>query len=284
MYTEFMKSFSGADFFRGLISQMEAEKQKRIKDEIGITVIGRYEGIERLKIPHKYDTIGVGSKYFTCCAGSQTTIYNSEGKFILEADKVLYLKKGMFLAGNAVWKKVDKKGPVPDHADYAYALYEEEKQLTDFVFKPYGMTQHFNEFGFMIVGMFGDSWKKAVINKSGDIVFELDSILDSPYLNGVICSIKKKYINLLTGNVICEGGYDTIHTDDFIFSKTEQNCVYQISKKNGDYIIHGTPKPPPEPKPAPEPVVKKKIESGPKRRRNEPCHCGSGKKFKNCCI
>lgn len=277
-------NYLGENFLSTLFAQIDARKKQQLKDQAGITSIGGYEGIERLNIPHKYDRINVGGKYFSCICGYRTTIYNIEGKFILEADQVEYLKDGMFLVGNAVLKEADKKGFVPDRQDYAYALYNENHKLTEDIFKPYGMEKGFNEYGFLIVGIFGVFWKKAVINKTGDILFESDGS-DSIYLHGVICSIKKKYINLLTGNVICEGGYDTISTDDFIFSKIEQNCVYQISIKTGDYIIHGIPpKPKEDPKKVERPVPAKKIEPEPKRRRNDLCHCGSGKKFKHCCI
>ena len=283
MYANYLRGFGG-DFFSTMFAQMDAHNKQRKKDELGITLIGGYEGIPRLNIPHKYHKIGVGGKYFTCEGDKTTTIYNLDGKFILECEKFTYLKGGMFLVGIPVHKKPDpKQKGVYEQPDYTYALYNEDKKLTDFVFKPYGMEKHFNEYGFLVVGIFGDFWKKAVINNLGDILFESDSS-DSIYLHGVICSIKNKYINLLTGNVICEGGYDTISTDDFIFSKIEQNCVYQISIKTGDFMVHGIPKPPKEEPKKAEPVIQKKIESEPKRRRNELCHCGSGKKFKHCCI
>lgn len=32
------------------------------------------------------------------------------------------------------------------------------------------------------------------------------------------------------------------------------------------------------------PVIKEPIVHGPKIGRNDPCHCGSGQKFKKCCL
>lgn len=282
-YTSYLRGFGG-DFFSAMFAEMDARKKQLRKEELGITSVGGYEGIPRLNIPHKYHQIGIGGKYFTCKGGT-TTIYNMDGKFILECEEFTYLKEGMFLVGKAIHKKPDpKQKGISERPNYAYALYNEENRLTEYIFKPYGMSEHFNEFGFIIVGLFGEFWKKAVINKLGEIVFESDSS-ESIYLRGIICSLKDKYINLLTGKLICEGGYHSLSTDEFLFQQTEPNCVYQISKNTGDFIIHGVSKPPKEePKKAAEPIVKKKIESEPKKRRNDLCDCGSGKKYKFCCI
>ncbi len=168
----------------------------------------------------------------------------------------------------------------------SYSLYNEDKKLTESIFKSYGMCEYFNEFGFTVVSMFG-KYSCAVINKAGDIIIETDSMMDNIYLQGVVCSSGRSYVNLLTGNVICEKGYDSMNTDEFLFIKVETNCIYQISKKTGDFIVHGEVKKVEEPKVVNTQsiIVKKNTEPSPKiQGRNELCNCGSNKKFKNCCI
>ncbi len=157
--------------------------------------------------------------------------------------------------------------------------------MTDPIFKPSGMSECFNEFGYAVVGCFGDWTKTFVIKKSGEIILTSDSYSDTPNLKGVICSIKYDYTNLLTGEHICTRDYSsTIETDEFIFAKVDKNCVYQISKNTGDFIVHGVIPVKEEPKKI-EPVIVKKTEPLPKKQnRNEICNCGSGKKYKFCCI
>ena len=43
------------------------------------------------------------------------------------------------------------------------------------------------------------------------------------------------------------------------------------------------PEPPPAEAAAPEPPKPAPVPAGPSVGRNDPCHCGSGKKYKKCC-
>ena len=266
----------GYGLLENIFSHMDHLQKMKAKKDAGVTSVNGYEGIERLNIPYKYDSIGVGGRYFSCRLDDTVTLYNTEGKFLFECTDYTYCKEGMFLVGNRYDNEAKK--------EFGYALYNEEKRLTDPMFSRYGMSDAFNSFGFKIAGIFESFRKTVVINKSGKIILEMDNF-DSPYLYGVVCLDGKNYINLLTGETICEKGYrGSLDTDEFKFVQVESNCVYQINKNTGEYIIYGVPKPKEEPK-APIPIVKKVIEPQPKKQgRNELCNCGSGKKFKNCCI
>ncbi len=272
----------GMSSIHGILNIIEAGRIKRLREEAGITSVGGYQGIEKIGIPHKYDHIEIGGKYLTCILEDRKTVYTREGKLLFECSDFKYYKQEMFLVGN---KKDTKKikGNVSD--DFGYALYNNDTKLTEPIFKPYGMSHDFNESGFVAVGILGNFGKQVVINKSGDIVLESKSSFDCLYLKGIICINNRDYINLLTGNIICEKGYGSgMETADFMFVQVDSNCVYQINKNNGDFIIHGAEKVVEKPKAIapkailpPEPTV-------PKQRRNDLCSCGSGKKFKNCCI
>jgi len=75
------------------------------------------------------------------------------------------------------------------------------------------------------------------------------------------------------------GADDKEGTVEFIASfshegkKTEHHEVASFQKMDGNwFFVHGEP-------PAPKTVVR----AAPKVGRNDPCTCGSGKKFKKCC-
>lgn len=284
-YFDYLKVLGGGgDFFSGIFAQMDARKKQEQREAEGITSIGRFDGIERLNIPHKYDSIQAGGRYFSCFLGDTKTIYNKEGKLLFECTDFKYYKDGMFLVGNKPEVTIiDKYGERT--ANFGYALYKEGEKLTEPIFKPYGMSEKFNEFGFVVIEFFGEFYRSCVINKSGEIVYKADSY-DHPYLYGVVCYNKDTYTNLLTGNVICKKYYNsTLDTDEFMFIQVDKNCIYQVSKKTGEFIIHGiAPIPKEEPKKIEKPIYKN-VEPQPKQQgRNEICNCGSGKKFKHCCI
>ncbi len=271
---------SGMPSLTAIASMISGHRTKRLRDEAGITSINGFEGIERLGIPHEYTHIEIGGKYFTCLSSDKKTIYTKEGKLLFRCTDYRYYKQGMFLVGNSK-DMTDADYDISN--DFGYALYNEENKLTDQIFRPHGMSEHFNESGFVILSVYGKFSEKVIVNKSGDIVFQSNSF-KSPYLKGIIVVQDDVYTNLLTGNVICKRSYATpMDTNEFTFVQVDSNCIYQININNGDFIIHGEEKKVEEPKKV-EPVAKteepKKIE----QRRNDQCACGSGKKYKNCCL
>jgi hypothetical protein len=271
-YFEYIQGFLGGGM-ENLLAQMDAHNKARRKADAGITRIDGFEGIERLNIPHKYDSIEIKHGYFYCYLDDTTTIYKSDGKFLFECLHVNCLNQGMFLVAKEPMSK--------ERSSFKHALYNEDEQLTDFIFRHKGgLDSGFNKFGFAMAGLYDNFFKSVIINKSGEIVYEGDEV----YLFDVIASTKEGYINLLTGNVICKKDYNSsIFTVEFMFVQTEPNCVYQINRSTGDFIIHGEEKKKEEPK-EPEPTSVKQIEEKIKTpQRNEPCSCGSGKKFKKCC-
>ncbi len=271
----------GIPSLESIVSMIGVSQKKRQREEFGITSINGFEGIERLGIPHKYMHIEIGGKYLTCLLNDKKTVYTTEGACLFECTDFRYYKQGMFLVGKG--KDANKKtGEISD--DFGYALYNEGNKITEPIFKPCGILESFNESGFTIVGLFGKWRSNVVINKLGEIAFQSDSF-DSPYLKGIICQHGNEIINLLTGNVICKKTYSSgMDTHEFMFVQVDSNCIYQINKNNGDFIIHGEIKKVEEPKvvipKAAEPTKPKE----PEQRRNDQCNCGSGKKFKNCCL
>ena len=276
--------FFGTGMMHQMLAHIDASQKQRIRQEAGITEINGFEGIERLNIPHKYDRVQIGvDQYFFCTLNDTVSVYDSTGKFLFECNKLVYYGQGMFFVGRK--KAVTIIGK--ERADeFGYALYHNETKLTEPIFRPHGMSKKFNEFGFSIANLFG-RYNSVVINKSGEILLEVDS-WDTPYLHGVVCSDKNISINLLSGNVICKKGYDTIYTDEFLFIKTDSNCVYQITKATGEFTVHGELKveEPKEPaKPIEYPIIKN-AEPAKKIGRNELCpECekeGTKMKFKKC--
>jgi preprotein translocase subunit SecA len=68
-----------------------------------------------------------------------------------------------------------------------------------------------------------------------------------------------------------------------VFSSTPQNFVHnEFSSLSGDHAA-GPGAPPPEPNMTPQGTPGTHHKSDPKVGRNDPCPCGSGKKYKKCC-
>lgn len=274
------RQFLGGIGLDGLFAMMDEINEKRKLEEAGITIIDGLYGLPRLNIPHKYHDIKLGiDGYIYGLLNGLTSAYDSTGKFLFECTHVRYYNYGMFLVGRKK-EGVIKKG---ESDEFGYSLYHNELKLTEPIFRPTGMSERFNEFGFAVVGIFDKSYSTKIINKAGEIVFEPKSY-HSPYLHGVVCSSNQEYTNLLTGETICKG-YETMYIKGMHFVKVDINCVYQINLTTGEYIVHGELKPKVEPKPAsPAPVKKEEPPKVKLPNRNDVCLCGSGKKYKYCCI
>lgn len=273
-------------FMEEMFRHMDARRKAEKKAEAGITLVDGMEGIPRLNIPHKYHDILISDEgYFSGHINDTMTIYNKEGKFLFECHGVEYLGYGMFLVGRK--PESVPNGKQPDK--FGYALYNDNKKITDPIFRTTGwQDSKFHKEGFAILTLFEGWSKKVVVNKAGEIlVTGSEHSSDYIYLKGIICSSGKKYINLLTGETICEKKYSSdkeMSTDDLLFVEVDKNCIYQINKTNGEFIVHGEipkkeePKPPVKYTPEP-PKPKIKVPN-----RNDSCHCGSGKKYKHCCL
>lgn len=285
------RGFMG-DFLGQMFDSMARVEEAQRKKDAGITDLDGLEGIERLGIPHKYYTIKINADGYLFCFTryidreskiNPVEVYSKDGRFLFEADHVIYYGQERFLAG--------KKKPViivgkEREDDFGYALYHNDIRLSEPVFTRHGDTK-FNEFGYATIGTYGDFFGTKVIDRDGKVIIKADKDLRDIYIYGVICSTNRNYINLLTGEVICEKGYGTIYSKEFIFTQVEENCVYQINRNTGEHTIHGeAPKKkaqeqsPPNQKHTPK-IAEPKIKVP---QRNEPCLCGSGKKYKHCCM
>lgn len=215
-------------FFGAISDNQKAYKLKKMREDNEITVKDGYDGVERLNIPHIYTSITVSNGFLYCIdKKGLTNVYNDLGVTLFIAENFYYCGRfsgdGMFLVEDLKYK--------------GYALLKGSEVLTDYIFKPYRQ-EKFNEHGFMLVHDIFETWSSSVINLSGEIIYE-GKRFQSPYIYGVILSDEKGYFNLLTQEYICTKGYHSLSTDDFIFNNTERNCVYQINKNDGTFVIHG---------------------------------------------
>lgn len=288
-YNQFFNML-GIPSMEAMLRMMDEDNKKKRKAEFGITRNEeRFEGCERLNIPHKYDNIEIGNKNLYAVLDGITTVYSIDGKFLFEGSKIKDYKMGMFLVGKQVEEKSKgRDGKVYTHEKTAYALFEGETQKTDFDFEPKHWGEAFNENGFAVIGDFHTFSTDFVINREGDIIYKVNRS-DYGSLMGVLFMDGNKTINLLTGQVICEKEYSSnslMEIKECIFVSVNKNCVFQISKHTGDYIIHGEAPQPKEEKTVAQ-AIKKATKTEPKEKpqgRNDICKCGSGKKHKHCCL
>jgi hypothetical protein len=278
-------------FMEDMFRHMDARRKAEKKAQAGVTLVDGLEGIPRLNIPHKYYDILISDEgYFSGHTEDAMTIYDKEGKILFDCHGVEYLGYGMFLVG-----RKPESVPTGKQSDkFGYALYDGDKKITDQIFKTTGWNDSkFNKEGFAILTLFEGWSKKVVVNKSGEILISSkDYSSDYIYLKGIICLSDKKYINLLTGETICEKQYSSdkeISTNDLLFVEVDKNCVYQINKSTGEFIVHGEIPKKEEPKPAPVKYPEKPAEPKIKvPQRNDECpFCrenGIVVKFKKCKI
>lgn len=272
--------FNGIGMMHFLIGHISEQRKLDLKASKGITDINGFEGLSDIGIPHRYRVIEVFYEYFVCYLHGNITLYDNAGKHLFDCVKFNYLKEGMFLVGKNISKPVDE-----DKEKIAYSLHNCTEFLTNYIFDSGRMGCYFNKEGFCVLRL-KDKWNDVVINKQGSVLLESDSGVSHFYLSGVICKKNDTYINLLTQTVICKRYSDQpLETSEYLFVKTDKNCIYQISKITGEFIMHGNP-PKEEPKKTvlaiPTSIIKQ-----PKpilQRRNDLCACKSGKKYKHCCI
>jgi hypothetical protein len=311
MYESYGRGLFGGGMFENLLHDLGRFQNQKRKEEAGVTVEDGFEGVPRLGIPNKFNSIQFGKDdyiYGLVVVGYDRydpgrtiyhrTVYDKTGKLLFVCDDCKYLEQGMFLVGKK--KEVVVVGS-KDEKEYGYALYNESEKLTEPIFRPHGMSEKFNSCGFIMVNAFGAWSKEYVLDKTGKIIYTKENSIDSIYIYEAILLTKKGFINLWTGEVICEkdySGYNSrIDTKDHFFVKVDENCVYQINRKTCQVIIHGerTPAPAPPPPPDPEKVKRdneRKAEEKRKRDllanagRNDDCPiCFEGGitiKFKKC--
>lgn len=87
----------------------------------------------------------------------------------------------------------------------------------------------------------------------------------------------------LQGNIEILIGMDIINMGDFAVTNKEGQTVFSFRIPSAEWIdfVNQQPRNTPFPRP-PQTPIRHKIE--PKIGRNAPCPCGSGKKYKNCCL
>lgn len=284
MYQSFMGGMFGG-FMEDMLRHMDARKKAERKAQAGITLIDGLEGIERLGIPHKYHNILISDEgYYSGHIDDVMTIYDKDGKLLFECHGVEHLGYGMFLVG----LRPDKIAAGKSMNEFGYALYNGDKKITEPIFRTSGWNDYkFNKEGFSklrtLEGFNGD----VVVDRNGKILIKEDSLCRYITISGVICSVYKGYINLLTGEMICEkkwGSSKELSTNDIMFVEVDKNCVYQINKTSGEFIVHGEIPKKEEPRPAPVHTPKLQEPKIKVPNRNDPCHCGSGKKYKHCCL
>jgi hypothetical protein len=278
--------------FMGMIGEIEKQKMRR---EYGITNEGGFDGVKQCKIPHEFYHIFNRDKYYFCLDKNNLThVYTLGGIFLFKGNHIKYLKEGMFLV-----QEIDEKKKLDN---LGYALFSNEHCLTEYIYTPHGLSNSFNDCGFIQLNLVDEFMASHIIDKQGRVAYKHEG-LGSPYIYGIICSTDKGYLNLLTNEYICKKGYSsTLSTKECMFIKLSDNCVYQINKYNGAVLIHGEDY---------KEVERKRKEDAEARAkdnerirmanneiddkfakeykkwnnlgRNDKCLCGSNKKFKECC-
>jgi hypothetical protein len=255
---------SGINNIMGLFSEWEKEKNRKI---VGITFNDGYYGVPIVNIPFKYCRIDFVDKHYKCLNDDSCDVYDKTGKILFSCTNYDYLGYDMFL--------------VRQSKSEGYSLYCNDEKLTDPIFKDHSSSK-FNNKGYCTCGLIDEFSAKIIINKKGEILFKSTKF---SYINlhGIIFNIDNEWYNIETLEKIADYCYERLEINDFLFLKIESNCVLQVNKDTGDIIIHGEmPKPKEEIKK--EITIKEPEIKIPKQNRNDKCVCGSGKKYKNCCL
>jgi len=282
------------NIFGEILGAINHSQNERKRKEYNITNVNGFDGVANVNIPHKYNRVEYKNGYYFC-SEENIHVYTKKGTHILQSTNVNYLGNGMFLS-----QEINKK---KNKDELGYALYKEGCCLTDFIYKPHGMSSTFNKSGFIMLNVLDNYSHTVVLNTEGKEMYR-DTNYDRPYLYEAILSTKEGYLNLFTHKYICEKGYSsTLTTKRDRFVKISEDCVYQINIFTGEVIVHGGD----EIKEAPltteeknkreaerEELMRKKAEKDERFRvehtkwkslnRNSIYLCGSKKKFKNCCI
>jgi hypothetical protein len=269
-------------FFEGMMNTMAQHKQERLNSDAGIEYNEELfvYGVPTKNIEFKFDMLDFNGKYYVGRADELNHVFDADGNLLFSAISFEYLKQDMFFVVNT---EKDEK------SSQAYgALYRNGEKLTDDVFRSKDMSDFAKGKNFCIFG-YKEFGKECVVNKEGEIVYEMKSSFDYAYLyNNILCA-EGKYINLFSGETICKKGYRTDLTAGNLRFVEVDEQVFKIDTVSGEFEVFG------EPKTAPQTNVVKKVDDSatstkevvpkpPKQTRNEKCACGSGLKYKNCCM
>ena len=280
-------------FMEDMFRQIDENKRKRANEEAGIITDEEtgLTGVPSKKIPTKYSKVNFANEHYICKLNDVKTLYKKDGSFLFSATHYENLEKGMYLV-----KLV---------GDEQFCLYKGFEKLSEPIFK----TRHYPDFKFeadYCALKFEENKNdrgECVVNMDGEVVLEFGYDFSShiSITNNIAC-YKEYYYNLHTGEKICyrKSYGDTLEADNnmlFVqaackgYNSTDTKGVYLIDTMTGEFQIFGTPpveKNPTPPSPSPEEVKQREIEDKKpkvvKQERNDICQCGSGKKFKNCCI
>ena len=280
-----MTYLTGMPFFDNMFLAMEQSKLEQERKNRNITSQAGFDGIEDL-IPHIYDNIKFEDGLYKCLrTGNILDIYDSEMCIFKDLSSFKSLGRDFFLA-SVLFDVEGEKNPVE-----LGALCKGADILTDYIFKSNIFSKFSDKGDFCELST--DFMEKVIINTKGEIVFTPKSYFDSLTLKNNILLHKNSIINLLTQEVILDDVYSSTHceTEDLYFAQIgNKNSVIKINTITGEYEVFGKPLPEPKSK-TPVKSEKKPVEDKtpkepvlPPQQRNELCRCGSGKKFKNCCL
>lgn len=238
-------------------------------------------GVPNQEIPFAYLSIDfISGKYYVCEVDDEKIeaplfdVYKKDNGLLFSAEVFEYLgKDDLFL--------------IKDKSEQNYSLFiDVNSPLSEPIFRTKFASAFKENSDFCILG--NEDYKDCVINRKGEVVYTNKSVCNYLYLHGNILNDGSNYINLFSGEVICEKGYsNTLKTGNLIFVESK-NQVFKIDTLTGEYETFGEPKikPSEQPKEKNESLPQSKTESlpkAPKQSRNDKCACGSGLKFKNCC-
>jgi len=288
-YTDYMSLFSTGyinDFFHNMFAEMDKQRHREKLKNAGVEFSdeANFFGVPSKNIPFQY--IGVDfihDKFYVCYV-----------KMDIEDD---FQMVDVYKESGALMFTVEEKSFQYLGADDLFLIKEKEQDrykiygfcgtlLTENLFRPQFGRKFSENSEFCILG-YKDYSGECVINKKGEVVFE-KSNYNNLYLHGNIVFDGKHYINLFTGQPICETGYrNTLKTGNLMFVESNEQ-VYKIDTQTGEFEVFGEPKKSPIINDTPivsgsDVTVGKVLPKVIKQGRNDICNCGSGLKYKKCC-
>ncbi len=281
-------------FFEQMFKEMDRNQRRRKNEEAGVVYDDEkhVSGVPSKNIPSKYSRIDFSGEHYICQLKDETTLYDKRGSFLFTSIEHYDLEKGMYL--------VKHKG------EEFFCLYKGFEKLSKPIFEKGGFLGSKFEADYCAL-RFQESEKdrgECIVNMDGEVVLEFDhNFSDHISIKNNVAIHKNSIYNLHTGEKICymksyggsleaDGNLWFVQADCEGFTPTtDTKAVYIINTMTCEFQIMGTPpvvKNPSPPPPTKEEIKRREIEAKKpkivKQGRNDTCQCGSGKKFKNCCI
>jgi hypothetical protein len=275
---------AGFPFIGTLIAESERfEKENKIAF-LGFTKKDGLYGIEN-KLDFIYIRIEFLKDGFICCytADLKKEIFDKKFNLVLTPKgKFDYIGHNMFI----VYEE-------SKNTKYGF-LYRNNEPISEFKYRKNGMTACFSNSNFALLSKNMSDY--GIINSKGEEIYEItDATFKHPTLTNNTLQIEGEYINLLDFSPLPFKDYhNEIRTNnkEYVSYETKTGQICLLNTITCEYTLFGKAtidkslfkeekrKIVPKEKIIPKATPPNK----PKQNRNDVCNCGSGKKYKNCCI